>query len=246
MAAAVALESAGAAVTLIEARKTLGGRAGSFEDPTTGEILDNCQHVLLGCCTNLIDFYRRINVLDRIRWESTIRFVDPHGREHGLWGIAEWPLRCIWRWRGRSSGADSQGAIGAGPGDAGDAASRPRRPGRSSAMSPSANGSPSTINREVSSINSMNWFWSVLSMSDAAMLRAAYAIQVFQEGMLAHSSAYRMGTPACPLGKLYETLPCRDVRLVDAHDRHSIRRQPRRRRRVSATNISMPTRLFWR
>src|SRR5208282_129885 len=62
MAAAVALESAGQVVTLIEARKTLGGRAGSFEDPQTGEILDNCQHVLLGCCTNLLDFYRRIGV----------------------------------------------------------------------------------------------------------------------------------------------------------------------------------------
>jgi len=42
---------------------------------------------------------------------------------------------------------------------------------------------------------------------------AAYAIQVFQEGMLAHKSAYRMGTPACPLGKLYEKIPCGDVRL---------------------------------
>ncbi|MGA3067759.1 MAG: FAD-dependent oxidoreductase, partial [Tepidisphaeraceae bacterium] len=58
MAAAVALESRGRRVTLLEARKTLGGRAGSFEDPQTGETLDNCQHVLLGCCTNLLDFYR--------------------------------------------------------------------------------------------------------------------------------------------------------------------------------------------
>jgi len=64
MAAAVALESAGASVTLLEARRSLGGRAGSFEDPQTGEQLDNCQHVLLGCCTNLIDFYRRIGSRD--------------------------------------------------------------------------------------------------------------------------------------------------------------------------------------
>ena len=49
MAAAAALESAGIAVALLESRKTLGGRAGSFEDPQTGEALDNCQHVLLGC-----------------------------------------------------------------------------------------------------------------------------------------------------------------------------------------------------
>src|SRR4051794_10194483 len=60
MATGVALESAGVRVTLLESRRTLGGRAGSFEDPQTGEQLDNCQHVLLGCCTNLIDFYRRI------------------------------------------------------------------------------------------------------------------------------------------------------------------------------------------
>ena len=87
MAAAVALESAGADVTLLEARKTLGGRAGSFEDPQSGEILDNCQHVLLGCCTNLLDFYRRINVLDRIHWEETIHFVDSRGKPHSLWAM---------------------------------------------------------------------------------------------------------------------------------------------------------------
>ncbi len=43
---------------------------------------------------------------------------------------------------------------------------------------------------------------------------AMYAIQVFQESLLENSAAYRMGTPACPLGKLYENLPCKDVRLA--------------------------------
>src|SRR5262252_4131883 len=80
MSAAVALESAGAGVTLIEARRTLGGRAGSFQDPQTGEMLDNCQHVLLGCCTNLIDFYRRIGVLPKIRFHDAIHFRDETGR----------------------------------------------------------------------------------------------------------------------------------------------------------------------
>ena len=60
MAAAAGLAAEGIAVTLIEVRKTLGGRAGSFVDPASGEVLDNCQHVLLGCCTNLLDFYRRL------------------------------------------------------------------------------------------------------------------------------------------------------------------------------------------
>src|SRR2546422_4547544 len=87
MAAAVALESAGVSVTLVEARQTLGGRAGSFTEPQTNEELDNCQHVLLGCCTNLIDFYRRVGALDKIRFERTIHFRDARGKRYGLFGI---------------------------------------------------------------------------------------------------------------------------------------------------------------
>src|SRR5438034_7007019 len=85
MAAAVALESAGIGVTLLESRRILGGRAGSFEDPQTGELLDNCQHVLLGCCTNLIDFYNRVGVAERIHFYRAIHFVDDFGRRHDLY-----------------------------------------------------------------------------------------------------------------------------------------------------------------
>ncbi len=91
MAAAVALESVGASVTLVEARATLGGRAGSFIDPQSGEKLDNCQHVLLGCCTNLIDFYRRIGVSDRITWERSVHFMDERGERFDLWGVRGLP-----------------------------------------------------------------------------------------------------------------------------------------------------------
>src|SRR5665213_974118 len=91
MAAAIALEEAGAQVTLIESRKSLGGRASSFEDPQTGETLDNCQHVLLGCCTNLLDFYRRIGVEHLVKYERTVHFVDPQGRRHQLAGMRGLP-----------------------------------------------------------------------------------------------------------------------------------------------------------
>src|SRR5450755_2117911 len=77
MAAAVALDAVGVNVTLLESRKSLGGRAGSFEDPQTGEELDNCQHVLLGCCTNLLDFYRRIGAEKHIGFHRAVHFVDP-------------------------------------------------------------------------------------------------------------------------------------------------------------------------
>src|SRR5688500_13194378 len=96
MAAAVALAQSGdslggARVTLLVSGRSLVGRGGAFAAPQTGETLDNCQHVLLGCCTNLVDFYRRIGALDRIRYERTIRFLDARGRAFGLSGAAGLP-----------------------------------------------------------------------------------------------------------------------------------------------------------
>src|SRR3989449_9495306 len=59
LAAGSVLAASGFRVTLFERRAYLGGRASSYQHPATGEVVDNCQHVLLGCCTNLIEFYRR-------------------------------------------------------------------------------------------------------------------------------------------------------------------------------------------
>src|SRR5690349_8237940 len=75
LATAVALASANCRVTVLEARPFLGGRATSYpvnQNPTNpgddhGPTIDNCQHILLRCCTNLIDFYQRLGVEDRIQ-----------------------------------------------------------------------------------------------------------------------------------------------------------------------------------
>jgi zeta-carotene desaturase len=65
---------------LLEKRRYLGGRASSYEHPGTGEVIDNCQHVLLGNCVNLIDLYRRLGVSDAIRWFDRMTFLEPGGR----------------------------------------------------------------------------------------------------------------------------------------------------------------------
>ena len=57
MSAACALAEAGLRVQLVERRGYLGGRASSYRHPGVDEVIDNCQHVLFGCCTNLIGFY---------------------------------------------------------------------------------------------------------------------------------------------------------------------------------------------
>jgi squalene-associated FAD-dependent desaturase len=80
LSAGAALAGAGFRVTLFERKPYLGGRASSYEHPPTGEVVDNCQHVLLGCCTNLIDFYRRIGAEDLVRWYDALTFVEPGGR----------------------------------------------------------------------------------------------------------------------------------------------------------------------
>ncbi len=80
LAAGCALADAGLEVTLFERRPYLGGRASSYEHPGTGEVVDNCQHLLLGCCTNLIHFYERLGVSNKIRWFDEMTFLEPGGR----------------------------------------------------------------------------------------------------------------------------------------------------------------------
>lgn len=79
IAAACALADAGYRVQLLERRPYLGGRASSYEHPGTGETIDNCQHVLIGRCTALLDLYRRLGVQDRIRWYNRFTFLTPGG-----------------------------------------------------------------------------------------------------------------------------------------------------------------------
>jgi zeta-carotene desaturase len=71
-------------VTLFERRPYLGGRASSYEHSSTGEVVDNCQHVLFKLCTNLIAFYKQIGIEDKIRWFECMTFIEPGGRRSVL------------------------------------------------------------------------------------------------------------------------------------------------------------------
>lgn len=121
LAAAVTLVESGFAVTLLEARSFLGGRAASFplhrnsegerperadpqpeagaagrsgrpnspaedDGPDAGDYVDNCQHVLLRCCTNLLDFYERIGVESGITFFDYFLFLDSRGKSVRLQG----------------------------------------------------------------------------------------------------------------------------------------------------------------
>jgi squalene-associated FAD-dependent desaturase len=80
LAVAVALCGRGLRITLLESRPRLGGRASSFTDPATGELVDNCQHVSMACCTNLDDFCRRVGTGDLLRRDGELVFLGEDGQ----------------------------------------------------------------------------------------------------------------------------------------------------------------------
>ncbi len=80
LAAAAALADSPAEVTVLEARRRVGGRAASFEDPVTGGLVDACQHLAMGCCTNFLDLCQQAGLADALRRDRTLWFIDPANR----------------------------------------------------------------------------------------------------------------------------------------------------------------------
>lgn len=80
LAAAAALGPRGFRVSLLESRGRLGGRAGSFTDSVTGQQVDACQHVSMGCCTNLAHFFRTVGAAHLLRPQQRLYFMTPDRR----------------------------------------------------------------------------------------------------------------------------------------------------------------------
>jgi len=80
--AGIALAESGKRVCLLEQKPYLGGRARSFRDPTTGSVVDNGQHLFMGCYHSTIRFLETIGTLDRIHFQSrlAVPFLDRGGR----------------------------------------------------------------------------------------------------------------------------------------------------------------------
>ncbi len=203
LAVAVRLADAGYRPIVIESRKMLGGRATSVVDPRNNQTIDNCQHVLMGCCTNLIDLYDRLGVLDDIQWHRTLYWTRD-GSEVSVMkaGWLPAPLhmsvsfmrmklfdarqrrhiaRAMWR------------IIRMGPGDRFAWSERTFAEFLESCAQPDA---------------IVNQFWDVVVTSacnvDVHHVGAAYALQVFQQGFLEHRWSYTMGLATVPLVNLYD------------------------------------------
>jgi squalene-associated FAD-dependent desaturase len=70
LAAAVDLAEQGRKVLLLERRAFLGGRAYSFTDKTTGDVIDNGQHLMMGCYRHTLDFLEKIGAIHKLKFQA--------------------------------------------------------------------------------------------------------------------------------------------------------------------------------
>jgi squalene-associated FAD-dependent desaturase len=198
LSAACALANAGYRVRLLERRPYVGGRASSYEHPGTGEVIDNCQHVLIGRCTNLIDLYARLGVRDAIRWYDQFTFVEPGGRQSVLQSTGmPAPLHSSFSFlRAQAFSWADKVAIALGlscffgelPPD-------------------SAESFAEWLKRHHQTHGAIERFWKPVLVSalneDPERISVHYAAKVFRESFLSSAEAGRMGIPSVPLSELY-------------------------------------------
>ena len=207
LSAAAALGGAGFDVELFEARPFLGGRATSYTLPNGPgeengtETVDNCQHILLRCCSNLLDFYSRLNVRDRIKFFREFYFLEPGGRVSVLRrGRFPAPFHFAGSFLGMHclDRHDKRGILKA------LLAIRRER----------------TRRKDLDRISMLDWllqkrqtphaidrFWRQILVSavneDLERMAAIHGFQVFWEGFLSRADSYEMGVPSVPLAQLY-------------------------------------------
>ena len=198
LAAGCALTRVGFRVTLYERRPYLGGRASSYQHPGTGEIVDNCQHVLLGCCTNLVDFYTRTGVADKIRWYDQLTFLEPGGRasEIGSCSLPA-PLHTVPAFL-RAACLELTDKLAITRAMLVLAPAAPRDKGESFL---------SWLRRHGQTERSIERFWKTVLVSalneNIDRVSVPYAAQVVRESFLKSPAAALMGIPTVPLTELY-------------------------------------------
>ena len=205
LSSAVALADAGWRVCLLEKRPHLGGRATSYTLPDGSEV-DNCQHVTLGCCTNLADFYRRVGAEEKIRFYDRLYFVDSLGRRSTIESSPLPPPLHMAPSFALFAGltlADKRAIANALIAIARTGGCPPGIDGRSMlGWLQQMRQTPGAIDR----------FWSVVLVSalDEELSRtdARYGIDVFWKAFLSNRDGYRVGIPSVPLANLYDG--CRD------------------------------------
>ncbi len=197
LAAAVALAPRGFRVTVLEARPRLGGRAGSFTDPATGQLVDACQHVSMGCCTNFTHFCRTVGVAQFLAPQPRLTFVTPD-RRRSVFKADPWPAPF-------HLGRALLGAHYLTPVEKLRVAY-----GLVSLLAAPAAADPPLLEwlkAHGQTDRTIDRFWGVVLVSalnetvDRVGLR--YARKVFRDGFVRHRDGFTVHVPSVPLGRFY-------------------------------------------
>lgn len=221
LAATVALGDAGYQIDLYESRPFLGGRATSYTLPNA-ESVDNCQHILLKCCVNLLNFYERLGVRSKVEFHTEIPFMEPGGRVSVLKaGLLPAPVHFSGSFLGlKFLNLSDKLAV---------------------ARALLALRSEHNRRTDLESITMLDWlrekeqtaraidrFWRPVLVSaineELDRMAAAHGFQVFWLGFLASKDAYEMGVPAVPLGQLYSSSSWSRLSNVSIHFRSQVER----------------------
>ena len=205
LSAAVALAEAGYRISLLEKRPFLGGRATSYVLPG-GEHVDNCQHITLGCCTNLDDFYRRAGAAGKIRFFDRFLFCFPDGRRgvlkssplpaplHLALSFLTFPLLT---WADKVAIGHALLFIARDAGQPPDLISA----GKSLTML-------EWLNLHKQTEGALSHFWGPVLVSalneELDRTDARYGVDVFWKAFIANRAGYKFGVPAVALADLYE------------------------------------------
>jgi squalene-associated FAD-dependent desaturase len=199
LAAACALAQDGYAVELFERRPYVGGRASSYLHPGVDEVIDNCQHIVLGCCTNILDVLRRAGASDAIRWSDSITFLEPGGRRTKL---APSPLPAplhstLSFLTSRALGTRDKLAI----------VRAILKFLRGSRPTEDEQNFADWLRRTGQTERAVEHFWKPVLFSalneDPERISVRYAAKVFREAFLYSAEAGHMGVPRVPLSEMY-------------------------------------------
>lgn len=222
LATAAALGGSGYRVDLLEARGFLGGRATSYPAPgqDEAETIDNCQHILLRCCVNLLDFYRRLGVEKCIEFHRDFFFIEPGGRTSILKrGLLPTPFHFTESFA-RLTFLSLREKLAVGRAILAMRSQRNRR-------------------TDLDSITMLDWlkeqkqppqaierFWRQVLVSaineELDRMAASHGFQVFWLGFLARSNSYEMGVPSVPLGELYNSSGWSRIANVSLQERTAV------------------------
>ena len=200
LAAACALADAGYDVTVFERRPYVGGRASSYLHPGSGEVIDNCQHILLGCCTNLRSLLHRVGRADAIAWTGAITYIEPGGRRSV---VRPSPLPAP-----LGSALSFLNARCFSPGDKRAIAHGVRQflPGYP-ADTPGSETFLAWAKRHGQTSGALKRFWEPILQSalndDLDRISVHYAGKVLRDSFLLSKEAGRIGVPLLPLSEMY-------------------------------------------